>query len=459
MDDDRHGRHAQQATPRSSAFSDKMGAPVNEAPPNSERLDSWKAIAQYLQRDLATVRRWEKNLGLPVRRVAGTGRSVFAYTSEIDEWLQTAEPAPAVPVSPLVPVAPAAVTRVHPWRWTAVTAGVLALVTGLFAWPRSITADDLRVELTTDGVVAHDSAGIEQWRHPFPATYSTYLPGVTAEPLQVIGGPSPGVYFVTAYRAQPTEDQVEGGVLTLLDLNGRPQRSLSLDDSVTFAGKPYGAPWALSAFDVSEADGTYRVALTAHHYTWDPGLVTILDADWTRRGTFVHAGWIEQVRWLGPERLLIGGFSNAHDGGMIALLDPAALDGQGPEPPGSPHFCETCGDDRPLRMFVFPRSELNRFTASRFNRTVLQTFPDGHVTARSIEVPSGLDGDADALYEFSASLDLVSARFSERYWEIHRALEAEGKLTHSREQCPDRDGPRQIRMWDAATGWRNLPTR
>lgn len=96
--------------------------------------------------------------------------------------------------------------------------------------------------------------------------------------------------------------------LTLLDINGDPQRSFSFSDQVTFQGTSYGPPWALTAFDVAETEGTRRVALTAHHYVWDPGLVTILDDRWQRQGTFVHAGWIEGVRWLGRERLLINGF-------------------------------------------------------------------------------------------------------------------------------------------------------
>lgn len=141
--------------------------------------------------------------------------------------------------------------------------------------------------------------------------------------------------------------------------------------------------------------------------------MTILDEGWQRRGTFVHAGWIEVVRWLGPERLLIAGFSNAHAGGMIALLDAAAMDGQGPEPAGSRHFCESCGTNRPLRMFVFPRTDVNRVTGSRFNRVIVTTW-DARLVAQTIEAPSA-DGDATAVYEFSSSLDLVSARFSERY--------------------------------------------
>jgi hypothetical protein len=55
-----------------------------------ERLDSWKQIADYLQRDARTVRRWEKTLALPIRRVpGGRGHSVFAYVAEIEAWLKS----------------------------------------------------------------------------------------------------------------------------------------------------------------------------------------------------------------------------------------------------------------------------------------------------------------------------------------------------------------------------------
>src|SRR2546426_10175225 len=66
----------------------------------SERLDSWKAIATYLNRDESTARRWEKE-GLPVHRHAHKKKAtICAYTSEIDIWwkvdrvrLEAVEPA------------------------------------------------------------------------------------------------------------------------------------------------------------------------------------------------------------------------------------------------------------------------------------------------------------------------------------------------------------------------------
>lgn len=55
----------------------------------NDRLDSWKEIAAYLKRDVTTVRRWEKREGLPVHRHVHERRdSVYAYTSEIEEWWQ-----------------------------------------------------------------------------------------------------------------------------------------------------------------------------------------------------------------------------------------------------------------------------------------------------------------------------------------------------------------------------------
>ena len=57
----------------------------------TERLNSWKEIASFFDKDVRTVRRWEAMRRLPIHRVPGGGRSgVFAYVSELERWL--AEP-------------------------------------------------------------------------------------------------------------------------------------------------------------------------------------------------------------------------------------------------------------------------------------------------------------------------------------------------------------------------------
>jgi tetratricopeptide (TPR) repeat protein len=54
----------------------------------SDRLDGWKAIAGYLDRNVRTVQRWERTERLPVRRHPHKSQaSAWASRSELDHWL------------------------------------------------------------------------------------------------------------------------------------------------------------------------------------------------------------------------------------------------------------------------------------------------------------------------------------------------------------------------------------
>ena len=64
--------------------------PPDRSPPTRtlhERLDSWKAIAAYVKRDVTTVQRWERREGMPVHRhLHDKQGSVYAFCSELDAW-------------------------------------------------------------------------------------------------------------------------------------------------------------------------------------------------------------------------------------------------------------------------------------------------------------------------------------------------------------------------------------
>ena len=60
------------------------------AQPPTGRLDSWKEIANYLNRGARTVQRWEREEGLPVHRLLHDKLgSVYAYRSELDAWWES----------------------------------------------------------------------------------------------------------------------------------------------------------------------------------------------------------------------------------------------------------------------------------------------------------------------------------------------------------------------------------
>lgn len=72
---------------RQAAKSAADHPPASSSTQNGRRLDSWKEIAAYLNRDVTTVRRWEKREGLPVHRHHhGALGSVYAFSTEVDAW-------------------------------------------------------------------------------------------------------------------------------------------------------------------------------------------------------------------------------------------------------------------------------------------------------------------------------------------------------------------------------------
>jgi eukaryotic-like serine/threonine-protein kinase len=95
--------------------------------PPPDRLSSWKEIAGYLERDVTTVRRWEKTLGLPVYRLQRQKLgAVYAFQGEIDAWLRSrtqsvapdalnnGDSGPAIEALDATPAAPAAITEREP---------------------------------------------------------------------------------------------------------------------------------------------------------------------------------------------------------------------------------------------------------------------------------------------------------------------------------------------------------
>ncbi|KAA6459553.1 hypothetical protein DYQ86_15630 [Acidobacteria bacterium AB60] len=78
----------------------------------NRRIDSWKEIAAFFGRDERTAKRWEKERGLPVHRLPGERGGVFAWSRELEEWLNSPATESGSGDSASTPVAEAAVEPV-----------------------------------------------------------------------------------------------------------------------------------------------------------------------------------------------------------------------------------------------------------------------------------------------------------------------------------------------------------
>jgi Tol biopolymer transport system component len=125
-----------------------MGEASPDAPPSvtlpEDRLDSWKEIAAYLNRDVTTVQRWEKREGMPVHRhLHDHMGSVYGFRAELDAWargrnLRAAPQSESNALSPTLAAPPTSEASISLTRWklvlTLLAVSAAALAIGVMVW-------------------------------------------------------------------------------------------------------------------------------------------------------------------------------------------------------------------------------------------------------------------------------------------------------------------------------------
>lgn len=124
----------------------------------SRRLDSWKEIATHLGRDVRTATRWEQEKALPVHRVPGGKRqAVFAYTEELDAWLNGGKAHEA-----------GAGRRLWWVRAAGVAAVAVLALGGFFVYYLYRPGELVRVTFSGHVMVAYDARDRVAWEYEFP---------------------------------------------------------------------------------------------------------------------------------------------------------------------------------------------------------------------------------------------------------------------------------------------------
>ena len=388
-----------------------------------DRLDTWKAIAAHVGRDVRTVLRWHKDRGLPVHRVpGGKGRSVFAYADELDAWMQSeGSERPAVPALSSEPQ----VRSIALPAGLAASVVILLVAAGVFAARATARGAPARVTVEGPSLVAFDNAAREVWRVTLPGAATLTPRGAVFADLD--GDGSHEILVPLNFVGSPSQP----GALYCLDAKGRVLWSRSIDDTVRFGAGEFRPPWASADVAILRRGPATAVAYAVNHSVWWPTIVALLDARGEITGRFIHAGWITRLETAADGRTVFaGGVSNARDASILAVLDEGAFSGAWAET--TPEYQCACPAARVSRYFVFPRSEANRAAGRLALRESIEVRDDGSVLIR---VPQHSDFAADALYEFTPSLDLRRAAFADLYWDWHRQLEGSGLLDHSRGDC------------------------
>jgi hypothetical protein len=454
-----------------------------DSPADRRRLNSWKEIARYLERDLRTVIRWEHDRGLPVHRVPGEGRApVFAYADEIDRWLNhergrgvegeadrrpgdepsenagqmRAGPPPEAPRSFL------ASPRGAVWLGLVVLGAATAVLVGVLRPARR--AEPVTVAFEGQKLVAWDSDGRRLWSDDLGMPLVRDAPGLSPRLTRIADIDSDGAreVLVSVPFAPPMSHVAHQ--LRCYSAEGRLLWTTQLDDELRFRAGRYGGPWqstapagAGSEIAVYRVDGRTRIAWAQNHHTWWPSVLSVLDGSGRRVARFVHSGVINAVATQergGTTLVLAGGVSNSRAAAFVAALDGRDPSGSGPEEPGSPFECLDCPPGRPLRYFTLAPSEMVEAAGFPYNQTMkIVVSPDGFEAWTTELDPERALRDVS---RFTPGLVLRHASWDSAYDRRHQELEKAGRLGHPLGRCPERGRPPRVREWTPQGGWRDV---
>lgn len=419
---------------------------VEERSSHSDFLSSWKDIASYFMVDVKTVQRWEKERGLPVRRIPGDKRGkVFAHRSELDDWV-TAHKDRFRP-----PEAGALFGRTR-LLGRILGVALLTLALTLLIWSMVATRDqsrDLdRVELRAGALVALDTAGKVAW---------TVELGARPDPLLQLVRWSPEAKERDVVAALSFSDSGGAEVVTRIDdfdvLGRKRWEWKPALDLLDFDGKPFEPTWWVS-YMLSDTTGD-RAALWVsiiNPLRWASGLFR-LDSKGKAVLQFANAGHIQRICRLPKakdSRFLISGINNAFDVPFIAEIDPNGMPGF--SPPGGPSRYNFVNnpEGHAIKYVLFPKSEIHEANGEPYFNHYSIRVAGSRIVATLNDWESG---HTMYNYEFSEDLTPLQARLASTGALRHGQLEAAGKLNHSLAMCPEMNNPHRLRVWSASTGW------
>jgi len=419
-----------------------------------QRLRSWKQIAHYLDRDIRTVMRWEKQGGMPVYRVPGSTRvrPVFAFTRELDQWLAGSGGALRQPTPDG--------TRRRLLLWNGLS--LVLVVVALTAWgsifsrrghPAGNLPDSYRLSLSGTRILARNLDGELLWAYEHPDGESFQGLPTTRVLDSGAGGHS---RLLSVDSRGPRDDDLQHGELFSLSESGTLNWRVGIEEHLRFGGTSFGPPWVVGTLSVLDLNGRPRIAWSLNHSTWWPSILLLLTPGGQVEGRFVNSGWIKVIKRLrrpGGDLLLVGGISNARSAAMLAVLDAEKPFGSSPEDPGSEFACTSCPEGSPLRYVVFPPTPANRASGLPYNETA-----SIEATSEGIRIVT-LEGHPNSgiywVYLFSPEFQLLKSEPVDTYCPQLENLLRERGAGDAAAGCPG-DAGATIRTWTPEEGWREM---
>jgi hypothetical protein len=426
-------------------------------------LSSWKEVAAHLGCDKRTCYRWEKTLGLPVRRVEGASRSrVFAYVDEIDRW--RAERLGGGP-GPGNRPASKAVAKALPLIGLA----SVVLVTAVLFIPKLVGSrppSDFRIRGAVLSIL--DEKGRELWKYDTglenleleaiyrqhfqyrrinPENWAGVLPHLIIKDLDADGRPE--VLFSTQ-----TQDEFNEGELICFGSRGDIRWRIRTGREMRFGEEDFSADFRIHGLVVADlnGDGRSEIVVDSFHRPNFPCQILVLDPAGKTIGEYWSSGQfidivVHDLDGDGKPEIIAGGTNNEYRSGVLAVFKPDRIHGASPQT--LDHY-ECRGLDPGTQEFfvLLPRTDVDVVETYQESVAAVEVLENDRISA--VTLFSGI------YYEFGFDFRTVEVRSGHRFERLHALAAAEGKVKSVANEGYFEDLRDRIRFW-GKQGWSAQP--
>lgn len=441
---------------------------VNDDKVTPVTLTGWKDIATYMGRSVRSVQRYERELGLPVRRIrTRDGQSVYALQAEIDEWrLKVDLSAGGIPDdgpdsdmvsqgSPERPdgdVDPALAERARrrwpPSRLAGMTL-LIGMATGAAAvwWPRP-ESNPKSVRVGGGVISALDENSRLLWSHKFGRPVRSPEQRSYHNLVTDLDGDGRDEVIAAVSFTDDGRRATDTDAVVALSSTGRLLWDVRPDLSLICGQDRFTGPWQFGSIAPGGPANGGRTWVSFTHHTWWPSFVLEIETSGKSHVRYVQTGWILSLSYWKPgaaDYLVAGGVNN--ESGQPSVVFLPARGAPSVMPSASPRFaCLDMPTELPDKVILLPNLELTAAASQPYSivRDVRPLGPELMVTLDA--------ADGAAMVTLGASGRVSDFSLTASYGITHRVFESRGWIDHTFEVCPDRTTPKKIRVWDAS-GW------
>lgn len=440
-------------------------SPMSTEVPPGEVLHGWKEIAAHIGKSVRAAQRWERELGLPVRRLkTAAGQVVFARREELAAWQSANEllPAPRSRPDALAFNSKTILTYLGRVRFSlAAGLAVVALpVAAMFWLGRTIPGDPAGYRLVGSVLEAVDASGDVRWRYQFPAP----LAGLPVQPSRPrltrrvfsIDMDNDGTQEIIAVLSSGNEHVRRSDAVYCFDAKGQVRWTFEPKRPLQFKSRTYPGPFVIKDVAIIDRPDRPRLWLAIDDWNWWPGAVVELDSAGRDRLVFVQSGQVMAlVPWRrGTDlRLIAAGVNNEYAAAALAVLDPDQA-AASPQTPNSPYACVGCPAATPVYYILLPSTDLSRAEGMPYTQAEELDISNGEI---QVSTKESSHGNAAVQYRFDWEFRVVSRELDDGFRISHERYSIEHRLLHVTGDCPELRS-RELRIWRSENGWGSATT-